>query len=68
MYTEPDTLWWKENRMAGYEKLKENHFTDIEYIPTKNKGYRTNGERHPHSWSIVDTMDLSSLNQRMRLF
>lgn len=66
LYTEPDTLWWKENRMNEYEEmnayflksLSENLIkkfgNKVEYIPTENKGYRSNGERHPHSWSIVD--------------
>jgi len=66
LYTEPDTLWWKENRKADYdqmnacyikkffETLKNSGFSKVEYIPTKNKGYRANGDRHPHSWSIVD--------------
>ncbi|MBQ0735504.1 hypothetical protein [Aquimarina celericrescens] len=70
LYTEPDTLWWKEHRMVDYEemnafyikKLSENlaekGYEYVEYIPTKNKGYRSNGERHPHSWAIVDTNDL----------
>ena len=66
LYTEPDTLWWKENRMADYEQmnayyikrlsdtLEAHHFKDVEYIPTRNRGYRANGERHPHSWAIID--------------
>ena len=66
LYTEPDTLWWKENRKADYEQmnayyikrlsesLKNLGFNQVEYIATKNKGYRENGKRHPHSWSIVD--------------
>lgn len=70
LYTEPDTLWWKQNRMASYEQtnafyikklaasLRAKQFTDVVYIPTENKGYRANGERHPHSWSIVDEKDL----------
>ena len=70
LYTEPDTAWWKKNRMADYdqmnafyikklaESLKEKGFKNIEYIPTKNKGYRANGERHPHSWAIVNKRDL----------
>lgn len=70
-YTEPDTLWWKENRnnessdLNAYwiEKLakqlkKELPNSTVEYITTENKGYRTNGERHPHSWSIVGKNDL----------
>lgn len=70
LYTEPDTLWWKKNRMADYdqmnafyikslfEDLKKSGFNQIEYIPTKNKGYRENGDRHPHSWSIIDKEEL----------
>ena len=70
LYTEPDTLWWKKNRMADYEqmnafyikklseRLKGQKFKNVEYIPTNNKGYRANGERHPHSWAIVDKKDL----------
>jgi hypothetical protein len=41
-----------------FEKMKTADFTGMEYIPTVNKGYRANGDRHPHSWSIVETNDL----------
>ncbi|MEB2775053.1 hypothetical protein SYJ56_07030 [Algoriphagus sp. D3-2-R+10] len=70
LYSEPDTLWWKENRMNEYEDMNAyflkslsedliRKFGDkVEFIPTENKGYRSNGERHPHSWSIVDVDDL----------
>lgn len=70
LYTEPDTLWWQENRMADYdqmnafyikalsESLTEKGFKHVEYIPTTDKGYRANGDRHPHSWSIIDKKDL----------
>jgi len=70
LYTEPDTLWWKKNRMADYKQmnafyieklsksLKTQGFKNIECIQTVNKGYRANGERHPHSWAIVDKKDL----------
>ncbi|MEM7086119.1 MAG: hypothetical protein AAF489_08055 [Bacteroidota bacterium] len=72
LYTEPDTLWWKKNRMADYEQMNafyieklsesliEKGYKNVEYIPTTNKGYRANGERHPHSWAIVDKNDLIS--------
>ncbi len=33
-------------------------FQQVEYIPTENKGYIANGERHPYSWSIVDKEEL----------
>ncbi|MFC5196616.1 hypothetical protein ACFPH8_14860 [Bizionia hallyeonensis] len=70
LYTEPDTLWWKKNTMAEYEEMNAYHikrlseslnkleFKNVEYIPTTDKGYRENGERHPHSWSIVDKKKL----------
>lgn len=70
LYTEPDTLWWKVNRKADYdqmnafyikrlyESLKAAGFNQVAYIPTANKGYRANGDRHPHSWSIVDKSEL----------
>jgi hypothetical protein len=69
-YTEPDTVWWKENRMAEYsqmnafyleqlyEKLLSSGFNKVEFIATRNKGYRASGERHPHSWSIIDKNEL----------
>lgn len=70
LYTEPDSLWWNTNRMADvdqmnayyleklYKALINNGFEQIELIKTENKGYRANGNRHPHSWSIVDKTDL----------
>ncbi len=68
-YTEPDKIWWKEYMGADYEQLNAFHIKrlsefltannfDMEYIPTQNKGFRANGDRHPHSWSIVDKEDL----------
>lgn len=70
LYSEPDTIWWKQNRMADLDQmnayylerlsalLKTSGFEQTEYIATENKGYRANGERHPHSWSIVDQKGL----------
>ncbi len=71
LYTEPDVKWWQENRKNEYEdmnayyirKLAQALQTEfkqprIELIETENKGYRSNGYRHPHSWSIVDKEDL----------
>jgi len=70
-YTEPDIDWWKEEKNNDYidlnafylkklsEKLKlEFGNNNIELIETQNKGYRANGDRHPHSWSIVNKKDL----------
>lgn len=69
-YTEPDKTWWKENMGVDYEQMNAYHlkrlsdflasknFSEVDYITTENKGYRANGVRHPHSWSIVDKEDL----------
>ncbi|GLR15604.1 alpha/beta hydrolase [Portibacter lacus] len=67
LYSEPDTAWWKKNRQAEYEDMNAYYieqFTDdltemygdenVTYIKTENRGYRSNGDRHPHSWSIID--------------
>ncbi len=69
-YTEPDTLWWKENRQTDFEStnaytiqktnelLKDKNWDNVELIQTKEKGFQNDGERNPHSWSIIDTDDL----------
>lgn len=69
LYTEPDTVWWKQNRMYEYEDMNayaikqlsddlNEHGHPVEYIPTEHRGYRANGDRHPHAWFIVDVDDL----------
>ena len=70
LYTEPDVAWWKKDSNQNYEdmnaysiaklyeKLKQQGFLNVELIETKNKGYRANGDRHPHSWSIIDKENL----------
>ena len=70
LYTEPDSTWWKENRGLDYvdmnafyihklaNDLKINNSKNVEYISTQNRGYRKNGERHPHSWALIDNTDL----------
>lgn len=69
-YTEPDSLWWKETRQTDFEstnayaieqianKLRREGWNKFELIETENKGYRSNGKRHPHSWSIVNVEEL----------
>lgn len=70
-YTEPDLKWWQENRKNNYKDLNAYYIKklsdklktefgskNIELIETENKGYRANGERHPHSWAIVNRKDL----------
>ncbi|MEM8965991.1 MAG: hypothetical protein AAGE93_06210 [Bacteroidota bacterium] len=70
LYTEPDIAWWKENRQNDYEDMNAYFIEkmaddlakvfgdDVEFITTESRGYRANGNRHPHSWSIVDIGDL----------
>lgn len=38
--------------------LYHNGNKKAEIILTQDKGYRTNGNRHPHSWSIIDAKGL----------
>lgn len=70
-YTEPDIQWWMENRSADYygmnaldaasliRHLKLLGNTRAELITTTGKGFRANGTRHPHSWSIVEQGELA---------
>jgi hypothetical protein len=70
LYTEPDVAWWKKDSDNDYEdmnaysieklseEMKKQGFSNVELIQTKNKGYRANGDRHPHSWSIIDKENL----------
>lgn len=70
-YTEPDLKWWYEHAKNDYKDLNAFYIQklsdqlkvefgkdNIELIKTENRGYRANGERHPHSWSIVNEKDL----------
>jgi len=69
-YTEPDAEWWLKNRQVDFEFinafmirnvvsfLQKKNWNQVELIETKNKGYRSNGDRHPHSWSIVNVDSL----------
>ena len=71
LYSEPDTLWWRENRQAEYEDMNAYYIeqlandltklygeNQVTFIRTKNRGYRANGDRHPHSWAIIDEQGL----------
>lgn len=69
-YTEPDLKWQSENRNRKYEDLNayklEKTFNSIqdlgskktEFIQTENRGIRANGQKHPHSWNIVESESL----------
>lgn len=72
LYTEPDIQWWMTNRKVDYYsmnaldaaglilQLKFLGNRDAELITTRQRGVRPNGERHPHSWSIVDEPELQA--------
>lgn len=66
LYTEPDVLWSMKNRHRDFYDLNAMDISaminllqlggnkNAELIITHDKGYRLNGQRHPHSWSIMD--------------
>lgn len=65
-YCEPDLDWQMKNRGRTYEELNayqlEKTYNSLvnlgskkaEFIKTENRGIRANGEKHPHSWNIVE--------------
>lgn len=70
-YHEIDPMWYikekcrnqftEENIYVGaalINYLYNNGNKQAEILITQNKGYRTNGARQPHSWSIIDAQDL----------
>jgi acetyl esterase/lipase len=70
LYTEADVQWWMEERNLEFHGMNAvDHAAlinllrvagndDAELIITTGKGYRPHGQRHPHSWSIVDEAEL----------
>ncbi len=66
IYTDPDITWQMKNKSRNYYHmncadqsaminfLQISGNTRAEFIPALGKGYRLDGMRHPHSWSIVD--------------
>lgn len=69
LYTEPDTVWWREQRGQRYEELnawrlkqleaqlQRVHHPSARLIETSGRGVQ-HGRRHPHAWSIVDEKEL----------
>jgi hypothetical protein len=69
-YTEPDIKWWMENRRKDYYSMNAIDLAalinalliagndEAELMITQDKGFRPDGQRHPHSWSIVDEKEL----------
>ena len=70
LYTEPDEEWWLKERDQPKEFMNSTSIKRLhdylrasgfssELMLSENRGYRANGTRHPHSWSIVDISDLT---------
>ena len=69
IYADIDPVWWMQNRhvdmydlngldqTAMIQFLNDNGNTQAEFINNFQKGYRLEGNRHPHSWSIVEPYD-----------
>lgn len=69
VYNDVDVTWWLQNRGADlYDMnaldqsaminfLMKSGNKNAEFINAFGKGYRIEGNRHPHSWSIVDAKD-----------
>jgi hypothetical protein len=66
IFHEPDINWWIAERGCSYYDINSYDLaaftlflgklgnTNVELITTTGKGFDTNGNRKPHSWSIVD--------------
>lgn len=66
IYGDVDVNWWMDNRgldlysMNALDQsamilcLKEQGNKKAEFINAYQKGYRIEGNRHPHSWSIIE--------------
>ena len=71
VYTEPDVQWWIENRNRDYGDMNATDLAALinilriggnaraTLVTTAGRGVRSNGVRHPHSWSIVDEAELA---------
>ncbi len=69
IYNDLDANWWMQNRgldmyymngldqTAMVQRLNEKGNKQAEFINAYKKGYRIEGNRHPHSWSIVEPVD-----------
>jgi hypothetical protein len=69
-YTEPDIHWWMNNRQKSYYGMNALDATALirdlrligneqaELLTTIEKGFHPDGQRHPHSWSIVNNGEL----------
>jgi hypothetical protein len=70
LYAEPDMGFWLDTMGLDYyqvnafdavalgNRLRHLGNADVEVILTTGRGFRADGIRNPHSWSIVDERDL----------
>lgn len=69
-YSEPDVNWWMQTRRKDFYSMNTIDLaafinelnilgnSQAQLITTQNKGYHPDGNRHPHSWSIVDEKEM----------
>ncbi len=69
IYSDPDIDWYLKNRTVDLYDMNALNQTAMinelhmmgneraEFINALGKGYRPNGMRHPHSWSLVEPVD-----------
>jgi len=69
LYCDPDIIWQLKNKSRDYYDMNAANLSAMsnflmqsgnkkaEFIPAIGKGYRVDGTRHPHSWSIVEPAD-----------
>lgn len=69
LYADPDIIWNLKYKNRDYYDLNAANLSAMtrflmmngnqqaEFIPAIGKGYRLDGTRHPHSWSIVDPQE-----------
>ncbi|HEY1047520.1 MAG TPA: hypothetical protein VGF79_13830 [Bacteroidia bacterium] len=69
IYGDVDPIWWMQNRhldmydlnaldqTAMIQLLNDMGNPKAEFINAYQKGYRLEGNRHPHSWSIIEPVD-----------
>lgn len=70
IYSDPDIDWHLRERQTDYYDMNALDQTaminelrilgneNTEFINALGKGYRLNGTRHPHSWSIAEPHEL----------
>lgn len=69
LYCDPDVVWQLKNKSRDYYDMNAANLsamtnfliqsgnTKAEFVPAIGKGFRVDGTRHPHSWSIVEPTD-----------